>query len=258
MSNIYHFTKLKTGIENILPHMTLKANNFHKTNDPRETFLWSFSGTNIRNDHYDEDQIEASFRIGYESRKNARVICFTNESSGAKNEMMWSHYGETHEGLCLELDREVFIKENEEVLDQKLNFFENVNYMLKEEYIKKPLFYNTSKDWNDSLDSFIQSNYPYLYFTKSHFWEKEDEHRLVVIDKNWDGLLSIKKSLKSVIIGIYCYEKYIATIEKLIGDDVKIKQCIFQIDTPRIEIEERPKGDYREDILKKYLKKFHY
>ncbi|MBA7550333.1 hypothetical protein ES705_42845 [subsurface metagenome] len=173
--------------------------------------------------------------------------------------MMWSHYGNSHEGMCLEIDKEAFIKENQAILENNLHFFENVKYLAKENYKDKPSFYNSNNDWDNSLRNFIQVNYEYLFFTKSHFWEKEDEHRVVVIDEKWNGLFSIQKSLKAIIIGMYCYEKYLATIEEIINNkDIGIKQCVFQINTPRIEVENRPIGDYREHILKKYLKKFKY
>ena len=82
---------------------------------------------------------------------------------------------------------------------------------------------------------------------------------MVVIDKDWDGMLSICNSLKSVIIGIYCDEKYLATIDELLKNtEIITKQCQFQIDIPRIKIIERERGDYREDILKRYLREFNY
>ncbi|MBA7587878.1 hypothetical protein ES708_29924 [subsurface metagenome] len=259
MSKLFHFTSLKIGIEKILPDFSLKANNFYKTNDPRETFLWSFSGVNVKNKEFNDNHFESLFRVGYEARKYAKVLCFTKEETGATNEMMWSHYGSNHEGFCFEIDEEEFKKENPNIFNKTMVYLEDIDYS-PDNFTNKPSFYvSQGKDWQNALNSFIEHNYKYLFFKKSHFWVKEDERRLVVIEKYWDGLLNIRNSLKSIVIGIYCYEKHIATIDELLKDtNIRVKQCEFQIDVPRINVIKRERGDYREHILKKYLKKFNY
>ena len=259
MKHLYHFTSLQTCIEKILPDFSLKANNYNKTNDPRETFLWSFASTNNFNNEFNDNLIGAAFRIGYDIRKNAKVLCFTKEKTGARNEMMWSHYGTNHEGICLEIDEEEFKKENSLIFNLPLVYLENIDYSFTK-YDDKPIFSNSQNNERSIvINSFIEKNYPYLFFKKSNYWSKEDERRFVAIIENWDGKLSIRNSLKSIIIGIYCYEKYLSVIEELIKDtDINLKQCIFQIDTPRIKIIKRKRNDYSEHILKKYLKKFNY
>ncbi|HED07907.1 MAG TPA: hypothetical protein ENI57_07320, partial [Ignavibacteria bacterium] len=47
MAKIYHYTKLRTAIEFILPSMTLETNFLSKMNDPKENQIWSFGGINI-------------------------------------------------------------------------------------------------------------------------------------------------------------------------------------------------------------------
>ncbi len=47
MIKIYHYTKLSTAIEFILPKMQLRTNSLHKMNDPKENQPWAFGGRNI-------------------------------------------------------------------------------------------------------------------------------------------------------------------------------------------------------------------
>ena len=169
---------------------------------------------------------------------------------------MWAHYGGLHKGICLEIDEEEFINENKEIIDSDLTFLESIIYSNDEK--EKPSFTKLQgKSWDSSLNNFIKIYNEYLFFNKSIYWEKEDEKRLVVVNNGWDGMLSIKKSLKSIIIGTYCSEKYLPSLNKIIHNtNIKIKQCIPQLSSLKINIEELEKGEVREHILKKYIKDF--
>lgn len=251
---LYHFTKTQTAIEKILPSMQLLANDLSKTNDPRETYVWTFGGMNIGKED-EESDFELPFKLGYRVKQNCKVICFTKGPEAYKNEAMWTHYGQNHAGICLEIDKNRFIEENSKILDKYLHFFESVEYNTKN--FKKPYFTRERKqDYDLALTNFIVNNNNYLFFQKSKYWENENEARLVV-KADFDGLFSIKHSLIRIIIGIHCNENYLLVLEYLTKDmDAKIFQCIFGLNNFELTIQERYKGDYRPDIMKKYLEKF--
>ncbi len=255
---IYHFTRLQTAIEKILPNMQLRANYLKDTNDPRETYLWTFGGKNVtkKDESY---SIETPFRLGYEVKQHCKVICFTKGPDGFRNEMMWSHYGNNHAGICLEIDENTFIKENKAILDNYIYYFKKVNYDIYS-YENKPSFERENEqDYDEALINFIKINHEVLFFQKSKYWEKENEKRLIIISKKFDSFLSIRNSLKRVIIGIYCFEKYLPTLENLIKNtNIEIFQCIFGIDVPLITVAKRERGEYCEHISKKYLNKYKY
>ena len=254
MSNLFHFTKLNTVIEKILPTFSLRANDFFLMNDPRETYVWAFSGRNIQ-DNNNENLMDKQFQIGYDSRKDVKILCFTKEDSGFKNELMWTHYADKHSGICLEIDELEFLNENKSILAEYKYFFDDVEYLNFREVDKPRFNRNLNESYDDALYNFISNHYDWLYFKKSNYWRLEDEKRLVSLFNKFDGILSIKNSLKTIYLGIYTPDKYICSISNLILDkEIKIQQCYLNIQNAEIEIIEREKGDNRKLIFKKYLK----
>jgi hypothetical protein len=255
---VYHFTKLNTVIEHILPKMQLRTNSMKSMNDPKENQLWAFGGTNHLFDQWysdsysDESHIEHQFRLGDDIKKSAQLICFVKDrpSYGYFNEMMWAHYAENHRGICLELAVDVFIKENMNYLSEKEYWFESVNYIDK----KKPKLHceqGINKD--EAIQNFIKTNYKTLFFTKSEYWKKENEKRLVVLEKK-PRFFSIKKSLTGIYFGLTMPFELKPAIDRFInGDQTKEFELTF-LDS--IGISERRIGDFRPSILKKYFKKF--
>ncbi|MCK4447973.1 MAG: DUF2971 domain-containing protein [Candidatus Marinimicrobia bacterium] len=117
------------------------------------------------------------------------VACFL---SSKRNLLMWSHYADSHKGVCLKFS----IKED-------LDFFspaKKVNY--ENDYPK----YNYLQQRND----FVK----YMFFTKSKDWEYEGEVRVF---KNKSGNYKFKKeALKELIFGCRTSPKDIKTITILI------------------------------------------
>lgn len=99
MSKIYHYTKLSTTIQYILPEMQLRASSLNQLNDPKENQAWSFSGANVRlNEIYpstysDKNHFEHVYKLGGEIKKSIQVLCFVHSelTKGFDNEMMWAH-----------------------------------------------------------------------------------------------------------------------------------------------------------------------
>jgi len=254
MSKLYHFTRLKTAIEKILPQFKLKANNFLEMNDPRETYVWAFRGMNIRNSD-NENSNEKQFKIGYDSRKDVKIICFTKEISGFKNELMWTHYGEKHKGICLEIDEQEFQDENRDILKEYKHYFYDVSYV-NFRNIDKPQFIRRNEEYyKNALNNFINKHYDWLYFKKSNYWRQEDERRLVFLSNNFDGILSIKNSLKTIYLGLYTPEEYLPSISSLIDNtQINIQQCYLDIHHAEIVTVHRGKDDFRKFILKKFIR----
>jgi Protein of unknown function (DUF2971) len=137
MSKIYHYTKLSTAIEFILPSMTLRTNFLNKMNGPKENQRWSFGSVNVPyeslypelNSNIDRNvaHFDSIYKLGEEIKSKIQAICFvySNEYEGYENEMMWAQYAENHKGICLEIDTDLFIKENSDI---EIFKFQNINY----------------------------------------------------------------------------------------------------------------------------------
>lgn len=112
-------------------------------------------------------------------RASLGVICFTSK---ADNLLMWSHYGNNHEGICVEFDMNSSFF-NGQYKDSGSPFFDdidgfnpndinaNVGILKKVEYSeKRPLIFYT-RALIDDTESWL---------AKSKEWEYEDEYRIIL------------------------------------------------------------------------------
>ncbi len=234
MSKIYHYTKLSTAIEFILPSMTLRTNFLNKMNGPKENQQWSFGGVNVPyNSLYDDldyenkpniSHFEGMFRLGEEIKSKIQATCFvySEKHKGYENEMMWAQYAENHSGICLEIDTELFIEENKNIDIFK---FQNINYNPKKD---KWIYWDRNKTKEENINNHIKRDFEALFLSKSHYWEKEYEKRLLIISDNF-CYLNIKKSLTGIYYGLSTNKHYdIAIRQFLEKQQTKIYDIYFE------------------------------
>lgn len=87
------------------------------------------------------------------------VVCFSEDNS---NILMWSHYAESHKGICLEYDSE----------ERPIKHWKNYKY--------HKIKYSKSR-YIDLLESGYEKAFFKLVTTKSTDWEYEKEYRLISI-----------------------------------------------------------------------------
>ena len=124
-----------------------------------------------------------------------KVSCLTTHND---NTLMWSHYADKHQGICIEYDISNIYK-RKEVIFKKIKYHTKMNR------------YNsfTSNDdltiRNFVLDEYTEINYIIESFTiKSKEWEYEDEYRILFYDEkneNPNGTL-INLPIKSICFGV--------------------------------------------------------
>ena len=230
MPKIYHFTKLETAIEFILPSMTLRTNFLNKMNGPKENQEWHFGGINIDyagmfpETYSKKTHIQHQIKFGEEIKSHIQALCFVHSDKypGFENEMMWAQYSDNHKGVCLEFDLETFIEENND-----LNFFkfENVNYGNIE---KVSFYWNRSLSKKNNIDQFIKRHYKPLFLSKSHYWEKEFEKRLLIIANKFCHL-KINRSLSAIYYGLTKIHHYDVAIEQFINsDEIEIYNVYYE------------------------------
>ncbi|MBU2912932.1 DUF2971 domain-containing protein [Reichenbachiella agariperforans] len=253
MAKIYHYTKLSTAIRYILPAKQLLTNSLSNTNDPRENQPWAFGGVNIDfegiypNTYNDNTHIDHQYQLGKEIKNRVQILCFvhSDERPGFENEMMWAHYTENHEGICLELDEEAFLNENANIPIFQL---ENVTYGTS----KNPwLHWNRSKNKEENIDNFIRLGYKNLVLSKSEYWEREYEKRLLILSTD-QHYLSIQNSLTGIYFGISMDVNYRPSIDQHVNpEQTKIYDLYYE--SQQLKTFERKIGDFRPSITKKYL-----
>lgn len=106
------------------------------------------------------------------------VVCYTETNS---NILMWSHYANSHKGLCFEFDS------NQNPVKRWKN------------YKFHPINYSDSRKIDILEHGYVESFFK-LLTTKSLHWEYEKEHRLITI-KGSGCQPSPVDSIKSIIIG---------------------------------------------------------
>lgn len=253
MPKIYHYTKLSTAIEFILPAMSLRTNFLSKMNGPKENQKWSFGGINVPyeslyNDlvspkNSDSAHFESMYRLGEEVKSKIQAACFVYSDlyKGYQNEMMWAQYAENHKGVCLEIDTELFVDENSHIDFFK---FQDINYNPK----KDEWFHwdkNSSKDEN--IDQFIRQNVDNLFLSKSHYWEKECEKRLLILDDK-QCYLNVKESLTAIYYGLATNFNYDAAILQFI-DPLKTKMYQVHFENNKLKRLERRNSLYQNRLM---------
>ncbi|WP_417612961.1 DUF2971 domain-containing protein [Owenweeksia hongkongensis] len=227
MSKIYHYTKLSTALEFILPAMTLRTNFLDQMNGPKENQKWTFGGVNVPyetlyseldyNSNSDKAHFDSMYKFGEDVKSKIQATCFvySDQYKGFENEMMWAQYSDNHRGVCLEIDTDLFLKENSQLDIFK---FQNVNYEPKEnEWVR----WNKSLSKDENIEQYIKRNFESLLLSKSHYWEKEYEKRLLILANSY-CYLNIRESLTGIYYGLSTHYGYDTAIQQFI-DPTKTK-----------------------------------
>lgn len=245
MGKIYHYTRLSTAIEFILPSMTLRTNFLNKMNGPKENQQWSFGGVNVPYEElYPEislipDQNIAHFKsmyqLGEDIKSKIQAICFAHSDkfNGYDNEMMWAQYGENHCGICLEIDEDLFLKENN---DTEIFKFQNINYNPKKD--DKWIYWDSRKSKDENIRQHIERDFEGLFLTKSHYWEKEFEKRLLLIEDDY-CYLKIKESLTGIYYGLSTNHNYDTAIQQFINTNMTKSYRVYFEDNRLKRMESR-------------------
>lgn len=253
MTKIYHFTKLNTAIEFILPKKQLRTSSLHKMNDPKESQPWAFGGINLNyegwypENYSEETHIDTTYNFGNDIKSNVQIICFVKDKpeKGFLNEIMWAHYSDNHQGICLEIDRNIFIKENFEQLTESK--FEPVSYGQHENPF---IFGDHSLNKEENIKKIIEAKYKELFLRKSKYWKRENEERLIMFT-NKQHYLSIENSLTGIYFGLDMCIHYLPSIIRLINkQQTKLFDLYFE--NNRIKIIERDFEELRPMITKKF------
>ncbi len=88
----YYFTSQKIAIEHILPERRMKLSLMHELNDPFELLSAQLT---------DKDMRKLSKALHAHLVETKGVLCF---SDNMRSPLMWAHYAEKHNGMCLGFD----------------------------------------------------------------------------------------------------------------------------------------------------------
>lgn len=217
---IFHYTSAQTaGL--ILSTMKLRMSPYGKSNDPFENqdkWFMNFSSTSIDQtvDELDIHEKESEL-LNKSISKNSRIISFSKCSKDPYHPLyrdgyrhgyqlpgMWSHYGNNHKGICLQLDFEKLKEENSNFFyNSETSFWDSVAYGLE----RRP--------------SHTMGKYIEILFHKNPDYSTEREFRILDFDEEFTDdyrYLTIQESLIRIICGVDCSKVVIDFLTRVFGD----------------------------------------
>lgn len=219
---LYHYCKLSTAIDFILPDRQLLLNQMGKTNDPRENKSFVFAGSSM--DPADlVNMTDRNSEISKEIRRDSKILCLSANKGdyfGYELSRLWALYGGNHEGVCIALDREKFLAENVDKL--KYGFLKEVTYVplnVRRALEHRKIDHDRIKEVG--LTKYVRNEFrlehlDYLFFTKNKEWESEHEARVLYFsDKKENEFCTIKDSLEAVYLGVDFKMNYLPSIRTL-------------------------------------------
>lgn len=219
---LYHYCKLSTAIEFILPEMQFLLNPMGKTNDPRENKSFIFAGSSMNAADL-ANITDKNSQISKEIRKDSKILCLSADKGyhfGFELSRLWALYGGNHEGVCIAVDREKFLDENKDKLQR--GAFKEVTYVPLD--VKKPIYHRQIDHdriaeiglTNYVRDEFRPEHLDYLFFTKNNEWESELEMRFLYFsERSENEYCSIKKSLTAIYLGVDFKMNYLPAVKAL-------------------------------------------
>lgn len=217
--SLYHYTKFDSFLK-ILDSMTLRSSPLSKMNDLNEADL---SGIDWSKD----------FLLMYDAQNYVRtkcsVISFTqnydvesNCREGANNPAMWAYYAENSGGVCIVLDREALIENNDDRLKNVFYTLEDVEYTCEH----NPHMEVQPGDCSNVSD-LVHKNYKEIFFKKDIVWKNESEVRFFV--ESPEFYLNIKDAIKYIVLGKHLIEnrEHMCQILSLIGTSDSLNKNYF-------------------------------
>lgn len=138
-----------------------------------------------------------------EMRSKARITCFSRKNDSI---LMWSHYADSHTGVCFEIDEErsIFKKVDYSSKRVNINLYEVVSRALAYDFLNEEISYSDIKFSNIMLKPL---------FTKSLEWSYEDEVRCALSDNETTifGFFQcgnncfLKVNIAKIYIGVNAY-----------------------------------------------------
>lgn len=126
-SYLFHYTRLSTAVESILPNWSLRMSPFSQMRDPRESQLLPIEGISgyVADDTDLRDEIRRFAELDQKAKAlkdRVKVLALTRDDLSPRDETsspfargyahprLWEHYADDHRGVCLCLDKTEFIR----------------------------------------------------------------------------------------------------------------------------------------------------
>jgi hypothetical protein len=251
-SCLYHYTRLSTALENILPEWLLRLNPFSKMRDPRESRRWGFEATGFKQyDHIDMDEDEDAEAMeelrrfmelqlkGEALKDHFKVLSLTRDDPrerdadsaifgrGFAHPRLWEHYADNHRGVCLCFDYDGLHRALRHDLAPRGQLHCGPVVYVDADIAVEARQFLMDKTWgmaiDAALDAHVENHLAELFFTKLKDWETECEYRFVLKTNDTEPVpAAVTESLRAIIVGDDVSPSYIPALSALC-DPVGVK-----------------------------------
>ena len=244
------YTKLikKFKTYNILPFFNDMVDSFAEINDDIKLAIESAK------DKLDNEIIPSL----KEMRSKARISCFSTKNDSI---LMWSHYADSHRGVCFEFEenRDFFKKVNYSSQRTNINLYDAISRVLAFDFLNEKISYKDKKFSDIMLNPL---------YTKSLEWAYENEVRCVLSDNepntlgfNYiDGKHFLEMKITKIYVGTKAYGDNLAELLYL-ADNRKIPVVFMKEDEKNYAIvpdeykkfQPKPKPIFSKNILDTFI-----
>lgn len=225
---LYHYTKLSTFLEHILPTLKLRFSKFKGSRDPYEYIPRRYIFLDA-----EQEVLKIEHPIIYESFEDINRYCenslflsfcmpkYRTENHSLQDDIiyqgydkprMWDQYGDGNQGICLGFNKDKLLKSFSETQNQNSEIpfnkciNDNVSYKSMKNSFFPCVFIRSVKDCENQCnrDKLVEEITEDWLFQKEIDYKDENEYRLVIktkVDSEKKLYLDIKDSLSHIVFG---------------------------------------------------------
>jgi hypothetical protein len=249
---LFHYTRLSTVLEHILPEGRIRLSPLSEMRDPRESGRWLFGVTKDADvEGGGTDDLAALLHHLDAAKARFKVLSLTEDSPappddpydswtrGYGHPRLWEHYADKHNGVCICFDREPLIGTLRQQLDGDGALFRHrsVSYEDAQVYAhfsqQRILKLGGHKA---AVDDYFASHMDELLFKKLRDWETEVEYRVVVRADHADPVYAenVWPAIKYVMLGAGVHPSYIPAFRELCEPkDIDLARILWMNGQPR-------------------------
>lgn len=192
---LFHYTRLATAIEHILPTGRIKLSPLSEMRDPRESEQWFIGVSEDADQEGGTERLMSLFHSLQVAKARYKVFSLTDDSEappgdpldqwtrGYAHPRLWEHYAENHCGVCLCFHKEMLLDALRQQFDRGDGSFRHravayQNRRLVAHFSMQRVLKHGGDE--EAVIDLFDSNADEFLFNKLRDWETEVEYRVVV------------------------------------------------------------------------------
>jgi DUF2971 family protein len=262
---VFHYTKAKTALNEILCKRQLKVGRFRCVNDPKESkahVFKSFVSASPYNDpdYSSKDYAERYWKVVQRSMPikldEWRAVCFSKNRSSTELEFMppdnplflsgaciatmWAHYTDGRKGVCMKFNGNKFDERIRNVLDKECVIrcgdmnYDDLRFGDADPSFSAEITDLNNKELEARLRRYFVENYQTLFLRKTKDWASEREFRWLVNTQIASTLyIPIDGVVEEVFVGDnFPEEDYPSMIELCKGLGIRVSKIGWENGEP--------------------------